>query len=135
MFLDSLRPWALALVRIIVGYSFILHATSKFWEWPISMTGGNGAVQLGSLIGVGGVIELVFGALFILGLFTRVAAFLLSGQMAVAYLMFHAAGEGGFFLPMVNGGEPALLFSVIFLVYVFTGAGALSLDSKRLPKK
>ena len=129
MLLDKYRPYVLGFVRILVGYSFILHATAKFWEFPASMTGGNGGVQLASLMGVGGVIELVFGALFIIGFFTRVSAFLLSGQMAVAYLMFHAPSAP--FFPMVNHGEPAILYSFIFLLFVFFGAGAFSVDSKR----
>lgn len=127
--LEKYRLYVLGFVRILVGYAFILHATAKFWEFPASMTGGNGSVELTSLMGVGGVIELVFGALFILGLFTRISAFLLSGQMAVAYLMFHA--PNGFAFPMVNNGEVAYLYALIFLYFVFSGAGAFSMDNKR----
>ena len=128
MFLNKYRNYFLGLLRIISGYVFVLHATAKFWEFPMSMTGGNGSVELTSLMGIGGVIELVFGILLTLGLFTRVSAFLLSGQMAVAYFMFHA--PKGFFFPLMNGGEPAILYCFIFLYFVFAGAGAFALDNK-----
>ena len=119
MFLNKYRNYFLGLLRIVSGYAFVLHATAKFWEFPMSMTGGNGSVELTSLMGIGGVIELVF---------TRVSAFLLSGQMAVAYFMFHA--PKGFFFPLMNGGEPAILYCFIFLYFVFAGAGAFALDNK-----
>ena len=128
MFLNKYSNYFLGLLRIVSGYAFVLHATAKFWEFPVSMTGGNGAVELASLMGVGGIIELVFGILLILGLFTRVSAFLLSGQMAVAYFMFHA--PKGFLFPLANGGETAFLYCFIFLYFVFAGAGALALDNK-----
>ena len=128
MFLNKYRNYFLGLLRIISGYAFVLHATAKFWEFPMSMTGGNGSVELTSLMGIGGVIELVFGILLTLGLFTRVSVFLLSGQMAVAYFMFHA--PKGFFFPLMNGGEPAILYCFIFLYFVFAGAGAFALDNK-----
>ena len=128
MFLNKYRNYFLGLLRIISGYAFVLHATAKFWEFPMSMTGGNGSVELTSLMGIGGVIELVFGILLTLGLFTRVSAFLLSGQMAVAYFIFHA--PKGFFFPLMNGGEPAILYCFIFLYFVFAGAGAFALDNK-----
>ncbi len=125
MFLNKYSNYFLGLLRITSGYAFVLHATAKFWEFPISVTGGNGSVQLASLMGVGGVIELVFGILLILGLFTRVSAFLLSGQMAIAYFMFHASPY-----PPLKDGEPAFLYCFIFLYFVFTGAGAFALDNK-----
>ncbi|WP_109079510.1 DoxX family protein [Aggregatibacter aphrophilus] len=128
MFLNKYRNYFLGLLRIISGYAFVLHATAKFWEFPMSMTSGKGSVELTSLMGIGGVIELVFGILLTLGLFTRVSAFLLSGQMAVAYFMFHA--PKGFFFPLMNGGEPAILYCFIFLYFVFAGAGAFALDNK-----
>ena len=128
MFLDKYSNYFLGLLRIVSGYAFVLHATAKFWEFPMSMTGGNGSVELTSLMGIGGVIELVFGILLTLGLFTRVSAFLLSGQMAVAYFMFHA--PKGFFFPLMNGGEPTILYCFIFLYFVFAGARAFALDNK-----
>jgi len=79
---------------------------------------------------VGGVIEIVGSILLILGLFTRPAAFILSGQMVFAYFFMHVAGKGNLLFPIANGGELALLYSIIFLYFVFSGAGALSLDSR-----
>ena len=128
MFLDKYSNYFLGLLRIVSGYAFVLHATAKFWEFPMSMTGGNGSVELTSLMGIGGVIELVFGILLTLGLFTRVSAFLLSGQVAVAYFMFHA--PKGFFFPLMNGGESTILYCFIFLYFVFAGARAFALDNK-----
>ena len=126
---EKLRPYALALLRIVAAYMFLLHGTAKFFEFPISMTGGNGAVTDPLMI-VGGVIEIIGGILLLLGLFTRPAAFLLSGQMAYAYFFMHAAGKGNLFFPIANGGELALLYSVVFFYFVFSGTGALALDNK-----
>ncbi|MFZ7130601.1 DoxX family protein [Avibacterium avium] len=127
--LNKLSPYALGLLRIIAGYMFLLHGTSKFFEYPVSMTGGNGAVELFSMMGIGGVLEIVGGALLILGLFTRPVAFILSGMMAVAYFQIHASLDN-VLLPIVNKGELAALYSLVFLNFVFLGAGAFSLDSK-----
>lgn len=127
--LDSLRPVAFLLVRLVVGYMFLLHGTAKFFEFPVSMTGGNGSVELFSLYGVAGILEIVGGLLLILGLFTRVVSFLLSGQMAYAYFFVHA-DSATLFQPMLNKGELAALYSVVFLLFVFVGAGKWSLDYK-----
>ena len=132
MFLDKYRHYVLGLLRIVLGYAFVLHGTAKFWEFPISMTGGNGSVELASLMGVGGVIELVFGILFTLGLLTRLSAFILSGQMAVAYFMLHA--PKGVLFPLMNGGEAAVLYCFIFFYFVFAGAGAFVLYNKNSEK-
>jgi uncharacterized protein HI_0886 len=83
---------------------------------------------------VGGVIEIIGSILLILGLFTRPAAFVLSGQMAFAYFFMHVAGKGNLLFPIVNGGELALLYSVLFLYFVFSGAGACALDNKFFKK-
>lgn len=126
--LEKFRPYVLALLRISIAYMFILHGTAKFWEFPISMTGGNGAVTDPMMI-VGGVIEIVGSILLILGLFTRPAAFILSGQMAYAYFFMHASAAD-ILLPIVNKGELALVYSVVFLYFVFSGAGACALDNR-----
>jgi len=123
--LEKYSPYVLALLRIVAAYMFILHGTAKFWEFPISMTGGNGAVGDPMMI-VGGVIEIVGSILLILGLFVRPAAFILSGQMAL-----HVAGKGNLFFPIANGGELALLYSLVFFYFVFAGAGAFSLDNRK----
>lgn len=127
--LNKFRPIALLIVRVLVGYMFLQHGLAKFFEYPMSMTGGNGSVPLASIYGFAGILEIAGGALLILGLFTRPVAFLLSGQMAYAYFVIHGAG-GNILQPILNKGEPAALFSLIFLMFVFAGAGKYSLDAK-----
>lgn len=127
--LNKYSPYILALLRIIAGYMFLLHGTAKFFEFPISMTGGNGSVELFSLYGLGGLIEVIGGLLLILGLFTRPAAFLMSGQMAYAYFFMHATADN-LLLPIVNKGELAALYALVFLYFVFVGGGAFALDNK-----
>lgn len=121
-------PYALATLRIVTAYLFIQHGTAKLFEMPHqAMFDG---LQLFSLIGLAGVLEVAGGLLLGAGLFTRPTAFVLSGFMAVAYFMAHAP-QGNVLAPMLNGGELAALYSFIFLLFVFTGAGALSLDERR----
>lgn len=117
-------PYVLGLLRIITGFLFLQHGSAKLLAAPhIAMFDG---LQLMSLMGVAGVLELVGGILILIGLFTRPVAFILSGQMAVAYFMMHAPSN---FLPILNGGELATLYSFIFLYFAFAGAGKFSLDS------
>ncbi|WP_009874644.1 DoxX family protein [Actinobacillus pleuropneumoniae] len=125
--LAKFTPYALALLRIVAAYMFLLHGTAKFFEFPVSMTGGNGSVPLMSMYGIGGILEIGGGILLLLGLFTRPVAFLLSGMMAYAYFFMHATAEN-IALPLVNQGELALLYSVVFFLLVFVGAGAFALD-------
>jgi putative oxidoreductase len=108
-------------LRVGAGLLFMQHGVQKVF----GLLGGK-AVPLGSLMGVAGVLELVGGALLVLGLLARPVAFLLAGEMAVAYLMAHLP-RGGW--PVQNGGEPALLFALTFLFLVGHGAGPLSLDA------
>ena len=124
--LQNLQDAALCLVRVVTGYMYLQHGLAKFFEFPVSMTDGHGAVPLFSLFGAGGVLELAGGALLILGLFTRPVAFLLAGQMAVAYFFIHG---GNVLLPMTNGGELVALYSLMFLLLVFTGGGKYALDA------
>lgn len=121
--LERHRPTALAGLRIITGLMFMQHGTQKIFSFPAEAMG---PFQLMSQMGIGGVLELVGGALIVLGLFTRPVAFLMSGMMAVAYFQFHAM-SGGLF-PMVNGGELAALYCWVFLYLVFSGPGAFSVD-------
>lgn len=126
--LQAYTPYALAALRIITAYLFIQHGTAKLFGFPYqSMFDG---LQLFSLIGLAGVLEVAGGLLIGVGLFTRPTAFVLSGFMAVAYFMAHAS-QGNVLAPMLNGGEVAALYSFIFLLFVFTGAGALSLDERK----
>lgn len=116
---------ALAALRIVAGLLFLAHGVVKVFGFP---TGAEpGQQELLSLFGVGGLIELVTGLLLILGLFTRPAALIASGQMAVAYWMFHFPRDP---YPAVNGGDAAILFCFVFL-YIFTaGPGAWSIDDR-----
>ena len=121
------QPYVLGLLRIVLGYTFMLHGMAKLFGVPhVAMFDG---LQLFSLMGLAGVLELVGGVLLILGWFTRPVAFILSGQMAVAYFMMHA-GIDNFWLPLLNQGEAAVLYSFAFLYLSVAGAGAFSLDNR-----
>lgn len=121
-------PPAQALLRIVTGYLFVLHGASKLLHTPhVAMFDG---LQLMSLLGLAGVLELVGGALVLIGLFTRVTAFVLSGEMAAAYFMAHAS-RGNAAVPLLNQGESAVLFCFIFLFFAAAGAGAWSVDAAR----
>ncbi|WP_068874824.1 MULTISPECIES: DoxX family protein [unclassified Phenylobacterium] len=123
-------PQAITSLRIVTGLLFIGHGLVKLAGFP---EGAQPGMQpLLSLFGIGAIIEVVTGALVVLGLFTRPAAFVASGQMAVAYFMFHAPSN---FYPVLNGGEPAILFTFIFLLLSTTGAGAYSLDGLRAGRR
>lgn len=126
---EKFSPIILLLARVVIGYMFLLHGTAKFFEFPMSMTGGNGSVPLFSLFGIGGIIEIVGGLLIILGLFTRFTAFILAGQMAYAYFFMHMTAET-VFDPLTNQGELAVMYCMAFLMLIVTGAGKLSLDAK-----
>jgi len=126
--LSRYQPHLLGLLRIVAGLLFLAHGLVKLYGFPAGAEPG--PVPLLSLFGVGAVIELVTGVLLLLGLFTRPAAFLASGQMAVAYWMFHA--PGGFY-PILNGGELAALYCFVFLYLAAAGPGAFSLDMSRQP--
>jgi len=126
--LSRYQPHLLALLRIVAGLLFLVHGLVKLFGFPEGAEPGQ--VPLLSLFGVGAVIELVTGALLVLGLFTRPAAFLAAGQMAVAYWMFHA--PAGFY-PILNGGELAALYCFVFLYLAAAGPGAFSLDRSRQP--
>ncbi|WBT05277.1 DoxX family protein [Brevundimonas vesicularis] len=116
---------ALAALRIVAGLLFLAHGVIKVFGFPAGAEPGQ--QELMSLFGIGGVIELITGLMLILGLFTRPAAFIASGQMAVAYWMFHFPSSP---YPAVNGGDTAILYCFIFL-YIFTaGPGAWSIDNR-----
>lgn len=115
-------------LRVVVGLMYASHGGQKLFGW-FGGPGGNGAsVPLFSMFGLAGVLECVGGLLIALGLFTRVTAFVLAGQMAVAYFLVHAAR--GLF-PIVNKGEPAVLYCFVFLALWALGPGAYSLDARR----
>jgi len=117
----------LSVLRIVVGGLYLQHGTAKLFHIPhVAQFDG---VQLFSLIGLAGVIELVFGVLLLIGLFTRFAGFILSGEMAVAYFMAHAPRA---VLPILNGGELAAVYCWVFLYFALAGGGPWSLDALRL---
>lgn len=119
-------PQAFALLRIVSGLLFMVHGSQKLLGWPPS--GKPGTVPPFSWpAGISGLIELVCGALIVVGLFTGIAAFIASGEMAVAYFMAHAS-KGGFW-PIQNKGELAVLFCFVFLYFAAHGAGIWSIDS------
>jgi putative oxidoreductase len=128
---SSLQPWiprAQALLRIVTGYLYLQHGSSKLLGFPhVAMFDH---VSIASLIGVAGLLELVGGALLLVGLFVRPVAFVLSGEMAVAYFMAHAS-KGNVLIPMLNQGEGAVLYCFIFLFLAAAGAGAWSVDALR----
>jgi putative oxidoreductase len=124
--LQRFAPQMLSILRIVTALLYLQHPFAKFFKTPHLAAFDN--LQLFSLIGVAGMIELVGSILLIIGLFTRPAAFILSGEMAVAYFTAHI--PGGFF-PLTNGGEPAVLFCFIFLYLVFAGPGPWSVDAAR----
>jgi putative oxidoreductase len=118
-------PRMLSVLRIVTGLQFLEHGTQKLFAFPTR----NGPMpDLTSLSGVQGCLELVGGLLILLGLFTRPVAFILAGDMAVAYFMAHYPRN---FFPVLNGGDAAILFSFVFLYLSVAGAGPWSLDAKR----
>jgi putative oxidoreductase len=125
-FLDGFREYSYALLRIVTGYMFMLHGTQKLLDFPNAFPRG----ELNMLMTVGGGIEMIGGALILVGLFTRLAAFICSGLMAVAYWMFHAPDTNPIF-PIMNGGDLAIMYSLVFLFIACRGAGILSIDSSR----
>jgi len=127
-FFADWTPRALALLRLVTAFLFLQHGTAKLLHIPhVAMFD---TLPMLSLIGFAGLLEVVGGILLLLGLFTRPTAFLLSGEMAVAYFMAHAS-QGYLLSPMLNQGESAVLFCFIFLLLSVAGAGAWSLDAKR----
>jgi putative oxidoreductase len=127
--LDSFRaawaPRVLSVLRIVAALLFMQHGLQKLFSLPAPPSF---EVQLVSLTGLAGILELVGGFLLLIGLFTRPVAFILSGEMAFAYFMAHAPKE---FWPILNGGELAALYCFVFLYLAFAGGGAWSVDRAR----
>jgi putative oxidoreductase len=126
MLLSRYEPQLLGLLRIVAGLLFLAHGVVKLFGFPPGAQPGQ--QELLSLMGIGGIIELVAGTLIMLGLFTRPAAFVAAGEMAVAYWMFHA--PRGFY-PVANEGDAAILYCFFFLYLVARGPGAWSLEGSR----
>lgn len=125
----TLNSWAsriLSVLRIFAGLELLQHGTAKILGFPAVPMFAN--VQITSLSGIGGVIELIGGVLFVIGLFTRPVAFILSGFTAAAYFIAHASKS---FYPILNGGELAALYCFVFFYFVFSGPGPWSVDAAR----
>jgi putative oxidoreductase len=116
-----------SLMRIVLGALYAMHGSQKLFNFPLPPPG---KIPLYSQIWIGGVLELVCGVLIVLGLFTRYAAFIASGTMAVAYFQFHKGYEVAdkHFLPLVNGGELAVIYCFIFLYIAARGPGRAAID-------
>lgn len=119
VFVQSL---VLSLLRVMAGLLVLQHGTSKVLNFP---TGPMNATSLTSMSGIAGIIELVGGALLVVGFMTRPAAFILSGMCAVAYFMVHAPQN---FFPILNGGELTALYSFVFLYLAAAGGGPIALE-------
>jgi putative oxidoreductase len=129
--LERWRPQMLSVLRIMTGLLFLQHGTQKLFNFPPRPSGPG--PDLMSLLGLQGMLEFVGGIMIILGLFTRPVAFILAGDMAVAY--FYAHAPRGFF-PIATGGnagELAIMYCFVFLYLMVAGAGAWSVDAQREP--
>lgn len=123
-YLGNFAPHLFALLRIIAGFMFAMHGTQKLFGWP----GDGDPVDIASMMGVAGIIELVGGILIMIGLFGSMAAFICSGQMAVAYFMVHSPQHWN---PLINEGEKAILYCFLFLYIAARGSGIWSIDVNR----
>lgn len=121
---DMWRSRMLSVLRIVAAFVFMLHGTQKLFAFPTAEP--SQPVALMSLFGLAGILELVGGLLLLIGLFTRPVAFILAGEMAVAYFMVHFPQS---FWPVLNQGEPAVLYCFIFLYLFAAGAGVWSVDA------
>ena len=119
-------PQLLSVLRIVVAFLFFQVGSAKWFGFPAAILPGGTTAPVGSLIWFAGVIEVVGGTLFLLGLFTRPVAFILSGEMAFAYFIGHA-GNG--FWPLLNQGAPAIFYCFTFLYFSAAGPGPWSLDA------
>jgi putative oxidoreductase len=126
---SGLQSFAFAALRIVAGLMFACHGAQKLF----ALWGMQQSPPMWSQFWIAGVIELVCGILIAIGLFTRLAALLASGQMAVAYFQFHwkLVMDHNQFMPIVNKGELAALYCFLFLMFAAFGAGAYSADGRR----
>ena len=128
---SSWAPQLRSVLRIVAAFVFITSGTVKMFGFPMAMPGG-GTVPVMSQLWIGALLELVGGALMLVGLFTRPVAFVLAGEMAVAYFQFHYPSS---FWPTINQGVPAVLYCFVWLYFSAAGAGPWSLDALRERRK
>lgn len=121
-------PQLQGVLRIVAALMFMEAGTAKLFAFPMGMPPDGGTASLLSQVGIAGILEVFGGALLLVGLFTRPVAFLLSGEMAVAYFQFHFPQA---IWPTVNGGVPAVLYCFLWLYFSAAGAGPWSLDAIR----
>ena len=124
----SWAPYFLSILRIMAALLFIEPGSAKLFAFPVAIMPGGGTATIGSLPGIAGILEVFGGLCLLLGLFTRPVAFLLSGEMAVAYFIGHAPHG---FWPIVNHGELAILFCFLWLFLSAAGPGPWSIDAMR----
>ncbi|MDE2462910.1 MAG: DoxX family protein [Alphaproteobacteria bacterium] len=122
-FLQNYQLKLLSILRIVVALLFLQHATAKLFGYPAPMMTGH----LPPLLLAAGIIELVESVLIGIGLFTRIAAFICSGEMAVAYWLYHV-GQSGQWIPLLNQGDEAILYCFVFLYIAAAGPGPWSID-------
>lgn len=127
-FLAPYRPQLLSIMRIAFALFFLEHPAAKFIHWP-HVAYFDHLNPLSWPVGIAGIIEAVFGILLLIGLFSRLSAFILSGEMAVAYFMYHVPHGG--ILPILNGGEAAVLYCFAFLYLAAAGPGPWAIDRER----
>ncbi len=123
--MERWRPYILSILRIVVGLLFLEHGLSKVFNFPAPSP----VPSLSGLLILAAFLETIGAALFLVGAYTRIVAFILSGEMAFAYFMAHAPRS---FYPLDNHGELAVLYCFIFLYFAFAGGGPLSVDRAML---
>jgi putative oxidoreductase len=123
--LETWTPYILSILRVVVGLLFLQHGLSKVFNFPAPSP----VPSLSGLLILAAILETIGAALFLVGAFTRIVAFILSGEMAFAYFMAHSPRS---FYPIVNAGELAVLFSFLFLYFAFAGGGPWSVDRAML---
>jgi putative oxidoreductase len=124
----SWQPYFLSILGIVAGFLILQYGTAKLLAFPAAIMPGGGTAHLASIPGIAGALEFAGGILILLGLFARPVAFVLSGEMALAYFMGHAPNG---FWPVLNGGTPAIMFCFLWLYLSAAGAGPLSIDALR----
>jgi putative oxidoreductase len=130
--LDRYQPQVLSILRIMAGLLFLSAGLQKWFGFPV-VNPNFANITLFSMLGCAGLIEMIGGALVTAGLFTRAAAFIMSGEMAVAY-WYYANRPARGFMPIQNGGTVEVLFCFVFLYLIFAGAGPWSIDALRRKK-